>query len=128
MLEFWSAFVTYRNLKIHHLVRECRHFVIEAEPILSWILRGEDEITLPFFLPFHYFLVIGPVYRIVDIERAAGLNLTTLEKLTGMQAGGTYSKIKGDFGILSLDGSKEAGFLIGAESVCQGCPVDTGDC
>ena len=31
----------------------------------------------------------------------------------------TYSEIKGDFGILSLNEGEEAGFLAGAEFVCQ---------
>jgi len=117
---------TYGDLEVHHLVRERRHFIVEAESVLARVLRSEDEITLSFFLSFHYFLVIWSIYRVIDIERAAGLDLKMSEQAE-LRAGQTYSKIKGDFGVLSFDGSEEAGFLVGPESVCQSCSVDTGD-
>ncbi len=60
----------YRYLEVHHLVRKCRHLVIEAHPVLSAILSGEDKIALSFLLVRHDNLVTGAYNLIIDIERA----------------------------------------------------------
>lgn len=68
MLASLTADIAYRNLKVDHLVGEGGHFIVEAESILPRVLCVEDEITLSFFLSFHYFLVIRSVYRVIDVE------------------------------------------------------------
>jgi hypothetical protein len=66
---------THGNLKVHQLLGKCRHFVVEAEPILALIVRREDKVALLFLLSFHYRAFVGPDDRVVDVKGAAGLNL-----------------------------------------------------
>lgn len=93
----------YRDLKIHHLVRKCRHLVVEAEPVLARVLRREDKVPLSFFLAIHDFPVIRSYDLIINIEGAAGLDLVEtdqsvskhvhcLAKPQGGLAGGTVER------------------------------------
>lgn len=120
--------VAYRNFKVHHLICKGRHLIVEAEAVLAGVLRRKDEVSLAFFLPFHDFLVIRTIYRIVDVEGAARLYLKSqhLDKTRGANKQ-PYRKVKGDFGILSLDVGEETGFLAGPEFVGQCCAVNAGD-
>jgi hypothetical protein len=54
---------TYSDLEIHHFLRERRHLIVEAEPILA------------FLCPIKYHLLCGSVHNVIDIEGAAGLDL-----------------------------------------------------
>lgn len=66
---------TYSDFEIHHLLRERRHFIVEAEPVLSNIIRREHEVALAFLCPIKYNLLRGSIHNVVDIEGAAGLDL-----------------------------------------------------
>jgi len=66
---------TYSDLEIHRLIRYRTHPVIETERILAHIVRGEDEVALPFFLTVDDGLVSRAYYAVVDVEGAAGLYL-----------------------------------------------------
>jgi hypothetical protein len=66
---------TYSNLKVHHLLGERAHFIVEAEPVLSRIVRRKHEIALSLLCSIEYNLVRGSDHRVVHIERAAGLHL-----------------------------------------------------
>jgi len=48
-----SGVCAHGNLKVHHLVREGRYCIVEAEPVLANVVRREDEIALPLLLAFH---------------------------------------------------------------------------
>lgn len=67
--------VTYSDFEIDEFLLESTHVVIEAETILSHLLRRKHEITLPLFRPIHYNFFIWSLDLVVDIERAAGLDL-----------------------------------------------------
>lgn len=66
---------TYSNLKINHLFRVGRHFVVEAESIFSDRLCSEDEIALALFLALHHDFLHGTDHFVVDIERTTRLDL-----------------------------------------------------
>lgn len=66
---------THCDFKVHHLIRKCRHFVVEAKPVFTHVLRRKHKVPLSLFLTLHDFLVVGPYYTVVDIEGSAGLNL-----------------------------------------------------
>jgi len=64
----------YSDLKIHKLIRNRRHSIIEAEPILPNITRCEDEITLFLLLALEYHafftrFLAWSIYRVVDCIR-----------------------------------------------------------
>lgn len=66
---------TYRNLKVHHLLRKRRHLIVEAEPILPDTLRRKYKISLSLLGAIQNDLFAGGDYRVIDIERTAGLDL-----------------------------------------------------
>jgi len=66
---------TYSDLEIHHLFRERRHLIVEAEPVLSNIIRREHKVALALLCPIKYHLLRGSVHNVVDIEGPAGLDL-----------------------------------------------------
>jgi hypothetical protein len=59
---------TYSNLKVHHLLGEGAHLIVEAEPVFSRIVRGEHEIALSLLRSIHDDLVRRSDNRVVDIE------------------------------------------------------------
>jgi hypothetical protein len=66
---------TYRNLKIHKLVRERAHLVVKAKPILPRLRSREDKIPLSLFLPIHNDIVPRSENIEIDIKGATCLNL-----------------------------------------------------
>jgi hypothetical protein len=66
---------SYGNLKVHHLLGECRHLVVEAELVLANALRCEDEVALALLGTVQDDLAAGRGHGEVDIEGAAGLDL-----------------------------------------------------
>jgi hypothetical protein len=67
--------LTYRNLKIHHLLRKSAHLIIEAEPILAHIIRRKHKVALSLLCAVEDDLVRGARDRVVYVEGAAGLDL-----------------------------------------------------
>ena len=116
----------YGNLKVNHLLRVCAHVVVEAELVLADLVGGEDKVALALLLALHDGLGAGASHIIVDIERAAGLNLRgqVVSKKSGSEnANGyvPYSKVKGNLLGLVLGHGVEARFLVRSELVCQCC-------
>lgn len=66
---------TYRNLEIHHFIRDGAHLIIEAEAVFAHFIGSEDKVALPLFFAFHNPFLVRSVDAIVDIEGAAGLHL-----------------------------------------------------
>ena len=66
---------TYRNLKVHHLLRKRAHLIIKAKSILAHIIRREDKVALSLFRVSQDNPVIGSHDFIVDLKLAARLNL-----------------------------------------------------
>jgi hypothetical protein len=73
--DWGTSGTTYSDLEIHHLLRERRHLIVEAEPVLSNIIRREHEVALTFLCPIKYHLLSGSIYNVVDIEGATRLDL-----------------------------------------------------
>ena len=69
---------TYSDLEIHHLLRKSTHLIIETEAVLARVIRREHKIPLSLLAPFQHELVVRPDNRVVDIERATGLDLFTI--------------------------------------------------
>lgn len=67
---------TYGNLEINQFLRKRRHLVVEAEAVFTDGLRGEDEIALALLCVLHDDLLARSDDGVIDIERAAGLDLT----------------------------------------------------
>ncbi len=127
---------THRDLEIHHLVGERRHFVVETEPVLARGLRREDEVALSFLLTLHDLLLVGPHHLVVDVEGATGLDLFSglSERSEGphplslsLFGEGAYREIKGHLGVGSLDERKETRLLAGPQLVRQRRAVHAGD-
>lgn len=59
---------TYCDLKVHHLVRKCRHLIVEAKSVFADLLGSENEITLTLFLPVQNDILDRPDDLVVDIE------------------------------------------------------------
>lgn len=132
---------TYRNLKIHHLLREGAHLIVEAELVLPDLVRREHEVTLSLFCPIQYNLLAGAYHRVVDVERAAGLDLTirmispksrngrtcaqvpnsTLRDRQSeriqQRLGRTYCEVESHLRPLVLDTGEETRLLIGVQLV-----------
>ena len=68
-------FLAYRNFKIDHLLRKRRHWVFEAEPIISQFIRREDEVALPFFHILQDNLIAGAEDRVIDVKWTTRLDL-----------------------------------------------------
>ena len=66
---------TYRNLKVHHLLRKRRHLIVEAEPVLPDALRRKHKVSLSLLGAIQNDLFAGGDYRVIDIEGTAGLDL-----------------------------------------------------
>jgi hypothetical protein len=62
------VYTTYSDLKVDHLLRECAHLVVEAEPVLSGIVGREDKVTLSLLRSVENDLVCGTNDRVIDIE------------------------------------------------------------
>jgi hypothetical protein len=69
---------TNRNLKVHKLLGEGAHLIIEAELVFANLVRCEDEIALPLLLPVHDDFVVGAGNLVVHIKGAARLYLVTV--------------------------------------------------
>lgn len=118
---------TNSNLEIHHFLRKRRHAIVEAEAVLSNILSGEDEITLPLFRALHDDIVIGTDLRanhcVVDIEGASGLDLgrgyISFASRCSSVGCKTYGKVESELRISLVDIGEEAGFLVGRKFVRQ---------
>ena len=91
--------MTYRYLKIHHLLSKCAHLVVEAKPVFASVFRGEDIVALSFLGTIHD----GPLIRANDtkvyVKGSTGLNLCVpcsivLPRIFSY----THRKVKGDFG------------------------------
>lgn len=67
--------MTYGNLKVHHLLGECRHLVVEAELVFADALGCEDEVALALLVAVQDDLAAGRGHGEVNIEGAAGLDL-----------------------------------------------------
>lgn len=67
---------TYGDFKIHDFLREGAHLVVEAEPIFSCVGGGEYKVALALFLVLHDYLLVRAYHTVVDIERAARLDLS----------------------------------------------------
>lgn len=110
----------YRNLEIHHLLCKSAHLIVEAESVFALLFRREDEVALSFFLTFHDNLVIGTDHAVIDIERAASLDLfgdrsinTEFLTLVKKKGGIAHGEIKGQLQALLLSVGKETSFLVG---------------
>ena len=118
---------TYSNLKVHHLIRECRHLVVEAYPVLARILRRKDKVSLSFFFSTHDLLVIRSHHLVIDVKGAARLNLyarvSSRFRESEETAREAHGEIKGDFGARSLDIREETGLFVRGQFVCQGRAV-----
>jgi hypothetical protein len=71
----WRSRDTYGNLKVDNFLSKCAHLVVEAEAVLARLVGREDKIALPLLGAVQYDPLLGPNNRIVDIERAARLDL-----------------------------------------------------
>lgn len=62
---------TNRDLKIHRLLRERTHIIIQAKAIFPRILRSEDKIALPFLGGFENGTAVGAHDGVIDVKRTA---------------------------------------------------------
>ena len=65
----------YRDLKVHYLICERAHFVIEAESIFSRLFCRENRVHLPLKSVAHDLLLIGSSDFIINVEAASRLDL-----------------------------------------------------
>lgn len=66
---------TYRNLEIHVFLGKRRHLIVEAKLIFPDILGRKHKVSLTFLDSTQNHLPIGGYHGVIDIERAAGLDL-----------------------------------------------------
>jgi len=52
----------YCDFEIHHLVREGRYGVVEAEPVLSNLVRREHKVALSLLLAFQYYTLLSRLF------------------------------------------------------------------
>lgn len=67
---------SYRNLKIHCLLRKRAHIIIETKPIFALLFSREDKIPLALFGRFHDDLAIRGDHAVIEVKGPAGLDLT----------------------------------------------------
>ena len=65
----------YRDLEVHRLLRKGAHLVVEAEAVFARVVGREDEVTLALFGAVEDHLLVGARDGVVDVERAARLDL-----------------------------------------------------
>lgn len=119
---------TDRNLKVDKLLAVRAHVVVEAERVLSNLVRRENEVALPLLLALHDDLVIRPCNDVVDIKGPSGLDLSeqsahrTAERGSSEQSASrlwTHRKVEGDLGSLRVSRSIEARLLVRQDPVRQ---------
>jgi hypothetical protein len=66
---------TYSDFKIDHLLSESRHLIVKAEGVFAMTLGSEDVITLSLLRSIQNDLAARRSHGVIDIERAARLNL-----------------------------------------------------
>jgi hypothetical protein len=65
----------HRDFKVHHLLRKRRHVIVKTKPVLPDTLGSEYKIALSFFGAIDDGFVAWSNNSVVDIERAASLDL-----------------------------------------------------
>lgn len=116
--------VPYRDLKVHKLLSKGRHFVIEAELVLSNTLSRKDKIALSLLRSLQDHLVTGPGHGVINIEGAARLNLSQENAPSESKPRrkilyhlNPYSKIESHLRVSLLNVVVEAGLLVSLEPV-----------
>ena len=66
---------TYGNLEIDKLFGKCAHLVAEAKRVLANLLRRKSKVALALLFALQDDLVLGSLDKVVNIKRAAGLDL-----------------------------------------------------
>jgi hypothetical protein len=74
-IEEQGNILPHRDFKVHHLLRKGRHVVVKTKPVLPNTLGSKYEITLPLFGAINDGFVTWSNNSVVDIERAARLDL-----------------------------------------------------
>lgn len=59
---------TYSNLEIDELLGKGTHLVVEAEGVVTGLLRREDKVSLPLLLARENDLAVGTLDLVIDIE------------------------------------------------------------
>lgn len=67
--------ITNSEFEIDHLFCKGGHVIVEATTIFTRLVGREDKIALSFLGPFQDDLLVRSDDAVVDIERAAGLDL-----------------------------------------------------
>jgi hypothetical protein len=111
----FSQGTSYGNLKVHKLLGERAHLVVEAEAVLAHLVGREDEIALALLHPVEDDLLrpaIGPGahHGVINVERAAGLD----------------GEVERDLGALDIYVGEEARLLVCIEAVGEGGGVHGG--
>jgi hypothetical protein len=88
------GFALNHDVEIDELVRQGRHVVLEAEPVLSHSIRSQDVVTLPLALPVEENLVVGILDFEVDIEGPSRLDLRPRLTLIDLHKTSSYSEVK----------------------------------
>lgn len=73
--ERWGEESTYGNFEIDQLLRKRAHLVIKTKPVLPCLRSRKHEIPLPLLLVLHDDFLVRAHDAIIDIERAARLDL-----------------------------------------------------
>lgn len=66
---------TYGDLEVDELLGEGTHFVVEAERVVTRLLRCKDKVSLSLLLARENDLAVRALNLVIDIERTAGLHL-----------------------------------------------------
>lgn len=66
---------SYRNFKIHRLLRKCAHVIIETKPVFALLFRRKDKIPLSLLGRFHNDLAIRGDDAVIEVKRSTGLDL-----------------------------------------------------
>jgi len=73
--ELGAGFILDGDLEVDELLGEGTHFVVEAERVVTRLLRCKDKVSLSLLLARENDLAVRALNLVIDIERTAGLHL-----------------------------------------------------
>jgi len=109
---------TYGNLEIDKLFGKCAHLVAEAKRVLANLLRRKSKVALALLFALQDDLVLGSLDKVVNIKRAAGLDLDSASvcrvpwRFSRSLSNSTYCKVESNLVVGVLAAGVEARLLV----------------
>lgn len=70
------GWISYSDLKVYHLLSKSRHIIRETKTVIADFIHRKNKVSLPFLRSLKDDFIVGAGHLVVDIKRAARLDLS----------------------------------------------------